>query len=324
MKIIITGGCGFIGHHFVEHVLKNTDWDVVVVDKLSYASYGYDRLRDISVFDDDRVHIVNHDFVNEASVGVLSECAGADYMVHMAAETHVDDSIKDPAPFIMSNVLGTHNAMRMSIALGCKRFLYFSTDEVYGPAPAGVFFKEDSPVNPSNPYAATKLGGGALVNAYVNTYGLPGIISRTMNVFGERQHPQKFIPMCIRRIRDGEKVLLHANEDLSVVGSRVYLHARNASAAVLHLLEHGVLGEVYNIVGDEEVDNLELAQLIAHAMDKPLDYELVDWHSSRPGHDLRYAMDGSKLKATGFDYEKSFARSLRKVVDWTMGHQKWL
>ena len=324
MKVIVSGGCGFIAHHTIEHILKNTDWSVICCDKLSYASFGYDRLRDISVFDDSRVHIVNHDFTLPVPAGTLKELEGARYFIHMAAETHVDNSIDDPFPFICSNVIGTHHALEASRQLGVERFIYFSTDEVYGPAPQGVFFTEDDKLNPSNPYAATKLGGWALVNAYGNTYGDPVITTRTMNVFGERQHPEKFIPMVIRKVRDGETVTIHADSTCRVPGSRVYLHARNASAAVLYILEYGDIGEIYNVVGDEEVDNLTLGLMIAGFVGKELNYELVDWHSSRPGHDLRYAMDGSKLAMLGFFYEKDLAQSLEKTVKWTLDNERWL
>jgi dTDP-glucose 4,6-dehydratase len=205
-KVIVTGGCGFVGHHMVEHILKNTDWEVYVVDKLSYSSFGYDRLRDISVYDDARVHTINHDFVEPVSAGILKELDGAKYFIHMAAESHVDNSIDDPVPFIRSNVLGTHYALEAARSLQVEKFIYFSTDEVFGPAPKGVAYKEWDRYRSSNPYAATKAGGEELAIAYENTYGIPVIVTHTMNIFGERQHPEKFIPLAIRKILSGEEL----------------------------------------------------------------------------------------------------------------------
>jgi len=323
-KVLISGGAGFFGHHLVEHLLKNTPWDVVVVDKLNYASFGYDRLRDIKVYDSERVHTVNHDFTLPPSQGLIRECLECDYFVHLAAETHVDNSIKDPYPFILSNTLGTYHAYLLASLIGVEKFIYFSTDEEYGPAPEGVFFKEDSPLNPSNPYAASKAGGWALINSFINTYDFPALISRSMNLFGERQHPEKFIPMVIKKILGDETITIHADSTLTAPGSRVYLHCRNASAAVLYLLRHGETGEIYNVVGDKEIDNLQMAQMIASIIGKPLKYSLVDFHSSRPGHDLRYAMDGTKLAELGFRYKKDLEESLEKMVEWTLENPEWL
>ena len=323
-KVIISGGCGFIGHHTVEHILKNTDWEITIVDKLNYASFGYDRLRDISVFDDSRVSIVGHDFAEEVPSGVLRELEGANYFIHMAAETHVDNSITNPLPFIRSNVLGTHHAAEASIKLGVHRFIYFSTDEVFGPAPQGIEYKEWDRYKSSNPYAASKAGGEEIVVAYHNTYGLPAITTHTMNVFGERQHPEKFIPMVIRKILAREEVTIHSNSDGTVAATRFWLHARNAADAVLFLLENGEPGDKYNIVGEVEMDVLTLAKAIAEILDKPLKYKMLDFHSTRPGHDMRYALDGGKLARTGYHYPKSFIDSLYQTVRWSVENPQWL
>ena len=187
MKILITGGCGFIGHHIVEHILKNTDWDIVILDKLSYASSGFDRLRDIKVFDDKRVSVLTKDFSHPLEEGFIREIGNIDYILHLGAETHVDKSIENPEPFVVSNVLGTMRMLDFArTQKNLKKFLYFSTDEVFGPAPEGVFYKEWDRYNSSNPYAAAKAGGEELALAYANTYKVPVIITHTMNVFGER------------------------------------------------------------------------------------------------------------------------------------------
>lgn len=323
-KVIVTGGCGFVGHHMVEHILKETDWEVCIVDKLSYSSFGYDRIRDISVFDDSRIHIVNHDFFMEIPSGVFRELSGAKYFVHMAAETHVDNSIDDPLPFIRSNVFGTHNALKSAERLGVEKFIYFSTDEVFGPAPPGVAYKEWDRYHSSNPYAATKAAGEELSLAYHNTYGTPVIITHTMNIFGERQHPEKFIPLVVRAVLRGDEITIHGNADGTQAAQRFWLHARNSADATLFLLQNGEVGEKYNIVGEVEMDVLTLAKEIAAIIGKPLNYKMVDFHSTRPGHDMRYALDGSKLESMGYYYPKSFHQSLIKTIEWAMENPKWL
>lgn len=324
-RILVTGGCGFIGHHFIEHLIKNTDWDVVVLDKLTYASAGLDRLRDIQVFDNKRVSILTTDFTQPIPTGVISEIGKVNYIVHMGAETHVDNSIVDPTPFVISNVVGTMHMLNLARELpDLERMVYFSTDEVFGPAPEGVAYKEWDRYDSSNPYAATKAGGEELCLAYANTYKVPVMITHTMNVFGERQHPEKYIPMVIRRTLEGEKVTIHANPEKTKAGSRFYIHARNVAHAVLFLLDKGEVRDKYNIVGEREVDNLELAQLIAKTVGKPLKYELVDFHSSRPGHDLRYALDGGKMADLGWSPAKTFEDSLEKCVRWVLERKEWM
>jgi len=324
MKILITGGCGFVGHHVVEHFLKNTDWEIVVLDKLNYASAGFDRLRDIAVFDEKRIKVFTVDFVQPISVGLSKEIGSVDYLLHLGAETHVDRSIANPEPFVMTNIVGTMRMLDFARTLdNLKWFVYFSTDEVFGPAETGVYYKEWDRYDSRNPYAATKAGGEELSLAYANTYHLPLFITHSMNIFGERQHPEKYIPSCIKKIRDGEKVLVHSHRLKPLPGSRHWIHARNVASALLFLLTKATQRDKYNIVGEEH-DNLEIAQMIAHILNKPLKYELVDFHSSRPGHDLRYSLDGSKLLSMGFRPNISFQDSFKKTVLWSLNNPQWL
>jgi len=323
LRILITGGAGFIGSHFVDHFLKNTDVEIVVLDKLTYAS-TWDRLRDIGAYQNKRVTCLSTDFTNPVPVGVVSELGKIDYLLHMGAETHVDRSIEDPEVFVRANVIGTLNMLQLARNLDLKMFYYFSTDEVFGPAPEGVAYKEDDAHSPGNPYAASKSGGEMLCQSFANTYKIPLVITRTMNVFGERQHPEKFIPMLIRRINAGQKVTIHANKDKTKAGSRFYIHARNVAAAFSFIVNKGELGKSYHIVGEKEIDNLIMAQTIAKILGKPLHYDLVDFHSSRPGHDLRYALDGSRLANMGWKLPRSFEQSLEKTVHWFMDNRLWL
>ena len=325
IKIMITGSNGFLGSHCVEHWLRKTDWEIYALDKLTYAASGFDRIRDINAFDDKRVRFFTTDLTSEISEGLIKECQDADYIIHLAAETHVDNSITNPRPFVMSNVVGTLNILEF--ARECKNlkaFVYFSTDEVFGPAPKGTNYKEWDRYNSTNPYSATKAGAEELCLSYMNTYSLPGFITHTMNLFGERQHPEKFIPLCIRKILAGEKIFIHGSADKTQSGSRFYIHARNVAATVHFLLENFVQRDKYNIVGEKELTNLELAQMIADILGKPLNYEIVDFHSSRPGHDLRYALDGSKLKEMGYNIPVTIDQALKKTVEWTLAHDRWL
>ena len=321
MRVLITGGCGFIGHHFVEHFIKATDWDIVVLDKLNYSG-SFDRLRDISCMPHPRVQVFTHDLELPVPHNLIKELGKIDCIFHLAAETHVDRSISDPRPFVVSNVIGTMNILDVAKAIGAV-FYYFSTDEVFGPAPDGVEFKEDDVLSPKNPYAASKAGGEMLVTAYANTYGLPCLITRCMNVFGERQHPEKFIPRIIRACMTGEKLLIHADCTRTRPGSRFWIHARNVADAYRWLVQSG-MPDVYHIVGEREIDNLSMAQMIASEIGKELYFELVDFHSSRPGHDLRYAMADTKLRPGGWQCPVPFEDSLKRTVEWTLKSKQWL
>lgn len=326
MKIIITGGCGFIGHHFVEHIFKNTDWEIIIFDKLSYASNGFERLRDTDTLYKSRVKIFTNDLINSLPEGIIKEIGSdVDYIVHMAAETHVDNSIQNPKLFIDNNIYSTLNMLEYAKKLpNLKTFFYFSTDEVFGPALGDTLFKEWDRHKPTNPYSASKSAAEQICISYENTYKIPLMIVNVMNAFGERQHVEKFIPLCIKKLINNEKIYIHSYPDKKTSGTRFYIHARNIAEAVLFLIKNGTVGEKYNISGEKEVSNLEMAQMIAKFMDKELDYELIDFHSSRPGHDLRYGLDGSKLFEMGFNLPINFEESLKKTVEWTLENKKWL
>lgn len=324
-RILCTGACGFIGHHVVEHLIKNTDFDIVILDALTYASKGFNRLRDINCFNKERIHLVTANFNLPINEGVAQEIGAVDYIIHMGAQTHVDNSIANPEPFVMSNVVGTFRVLEFARTIkNLKKMIYFSTDEVFGPAPEGVAYKEWDRYNSGNPYAATKAGGEELCLAWANTYGLPVFITHTMNVFGERQDKEKFIPKVINAVIRGDVVKIHADKTRTVSGTRMWVHARNVASALLFLLDLGVRGEKYNIVGECEVSNLEMARAISSVLNLELHYEMVDFHSSRPGHDLRYALDGTKLKDMGFEFSKDFTSSLEKTIQWYIDNPKWL
>ncbi len=327
-KILITGGNGFFGHHFCEHILKNTDWDIDIIDRLSYASSGYDRLKEVSCYDDKRIRHFSHDFTLPITEGLLQELKDVNYIAHLGAETHVDNSITNPEIFIRSNVIGTMNMLQFARQCSnLEKFFYMGTDEVFGPAPVETVpngYKEWDRYNSTNPYSAAKAGGEELCLAWANCYGVPIVIGHTMNLFGERQHQEKFIPKCIRKILDGEEITIHADPDLVTSGSRFWIHCRNAAEAVLFLLNNGQLRDKYNIVGEKEVSNLDMALFIGKILGKEVKYKMVDFHSSRPGHDTRYGLCGDKLINMGHNYPKTFEESLIKTINWTLENPKWL
>jgi len=326
--ILVTGGCGFIGHHFVEHIINNTEWNIIVIDKLTYASMGFKRF-DEKIFKDaifnERLKIITWDLSHEFSVGLIKELGNVNIIVHMAAETHVDNSIKNPVPFVKNNIMSTLNLLEYSRTLKeLEIFFYFSTDEVYGPALGDKLYKEDERHNPTNPYSASKSGAEQLCVSYHNTYKIPIIRINVMNAFGEKQHVEKFIPKVIKKVLNEEVVQIHSYPDKKKSGTRFYIHARNIAAGVLFLLNNGTIGESYNLTGEREVSNLEMAQIISTVINKELKYEMVDFHSDRPGHDLRYGLDGNKLFNMGFKLPVNFEESIKKTVDWTLKNQKWL
>lgn len=332
--ILITGGCGFIGHHLCEAVIKNTNWNIKIIDKLSYASAGFNRLKDINVYDDSRINIFTHDVTKPITECLVEEIGDIDYISHLSAYTHVDNSITNPRQAVLDNVLGTMEMLEFARLYqpNLKLFNYFSTDEIFGPAPEGIAYKEWDRLNPTNPYSAGKAGGDAIALAYANTYGIPVYITNTMNAYGERQHPEKYIPKIINCVLNEQKLTIHSDPTMTKAGSRFYIHCRNIADAVLFLIDKSEtqtnykLRDKFNIVGEKEIDNLELAQLIASIIDKPLKYEMVDFHGSRPGHDLRYALDGTKMKELGWEPPKSFEESLEKTVRWYLepNNKKWL
>jgi len=335
--ILITGGAGFIAHHLVDKVLAETDWRIVTLDRLDYSG-NLNRLNEVVMshpeIERKRVRVVHHDLKAELNPQIRSMIGKVDVIAHLAAGSHVDRSIDYPMEFVLDNVVGTANLMDYARQLdSLDLFAYFSTDEVFGPAPEGVKYKENDRYNSTNPYSATKAGAEELVVAYENTYKLPAIITHTMNVFGERQHPEKYIPLCIKRVRDNEKISIHSNPEKTKAGSRHYIHAKDVADALLFLYKQdlsklendygGAKCQKFNIVGATEMDNLQLAQYIADVQGKPLNYEMVDFHSSRPGHDLRYALDGTKMKDMGWEPEPVYTR-LEETVKWTLGNDRWL
>jgi len=324
-RVLVSGSCGFIGSHLVEHAARCTTWEIVCIDKLNYAAKGWSRLKDSGVYYNPRLTCLTWDLECPLSDGMKREIGDIDIIIHMAAETHVDNSITDPVMCIRNNIMSTVNLLEFARTLpNLKKFQMFSTDEIYGSAPPDVNYKEDDRHFPTNPYSASKAASEDICIAYYNTYNVPVFITNLMNVFGERQHVEKFIPLVIKKLLHDEVVDIHVDADGKTPGSRFYIHARNVAAAVLFLLDKASVGERYNIVGEREVDNLTLLKMIAGYMGKEPRYNLVKFAENRPGHDIRYALDGSKLFAMGWKLPVDFEHSLEKTVKWTLQHPEWL
>ncbi len=323
MRILLTGATGFIGHYILENIL-NTEptWDVVCLERLSYSG-NLNRIRDFNL---SRVKVLCHDL--RCSIGdVLAHQLGQfDYIVHVAANSHVDRSIEDPLNFVMDNVVGTCNILNFARRQqNLKKFVYFSTDEVYGPAESGQVFSEYDRYNSTNPYSASKAGGEELAVAFRNTYGIPVVVTHAMNVFGIRQHPEKFVPKCIRKIINNETLHIHGNADMKESGSRHYIHGKDVADAVRFILDiddsRDTICPKYNISSDEEISNLEMARLISNELGKELKYSIF---SDRPGCDFRYSISGEKLRRLGWSPKISVKTSLREVIQWTLMHTEWI
>jgi dTDP-glucose 4,6-dehydratase len=328
MKALITGGAGFIASHFIDHVLTNTNWDLVVLDKFTYASNGLLRLKEIGAYDNPRVKLHVHDCSKPMGRCLEKEIGHVDYLLHMAAGTHVDNSIACPRDFVEANIFGTLEMLEYARRIPyLSKFVYFSTDEVFGPAAVDQRFKEWDRYNSCNPYSATKAGGEELALAWANTYNVPVMITHTMNVIGERQHPEKFVPRLVRNILAGKKVLIHTDPKTGVPGSRNYLHCRDVSSAVQFLLEARTLNrDKYNIAGNEEVSNLVVAQEVAHILGRELIYEEVNPTNVRPGFDVRYGLCGEKVESLGWKPAHKFEYNIRSVVEWMVRpeNRHWL
>ena len=339
MRVLITGLCGFIGHHVAEHLLTHTDWELIGLDRIDATSTLH-RLKSIPDWEKlaPRVRFVWHDLRAPINDFVDKQIGDVDVLIHMAASTHVDRSITDPLMFVQDNVVGTAHLLdwwrrRQARENGLSRrqhpgvMVHFSTDEVFGPAEGDYFFKEWDRYKSASPYSATKAGAEELCCAFSNTYKLRIAVVRVMNVIGERQHPEKFVPNTLAKLLRGDEILIHANQDCSTIGTRYYLHASNVARALHWLInrrDSWPLFDKWNLSGEREVSNLEMAQLLAKYADKPLRHRLVDSDQLRPGHDLRYAIDGTKLRQAGFTYPLNFEQSLERIAKWTLAHPEWL
>ena len=328
-RILLTGIGGFMASHTTEHLLANTDWEIVGIE--SWRHKG-DSLR---VIRDPRVKVFTADCGAPISYRLAAQIGQIDYIINMASDSDVGRSIDEPALFVENNFrIALHMLEFARTQKHLEKYIQISTDEVFGAALEGHKHTEWEHHLPSNPYSASKSAQEQLSIAYWRCYGVPLILTNTMNIFGEKQDPEKYLPMLIIKINNGEEVTIHGSE--KYIGKRHYLHARNQADAIMFMLKNvdvikyedtmntTIRPERFNIVGDVEWDNLELAQMVAEVLGKPLKYKLVDFHSARHGHDRRYALDGTKLKEKGWVAPVKPYDSLKKTIEWTLAHPEWL
>ena len=332
-RLLITGGAGFIAHHVLYYFLKNTDFDIVSLDRLDFSG-NLDRidqiLVDCSNEEKSRVSIVYHDLKAELNDYVKEKLGNINFIFHMAASSHVTRSIKYPLEFIHDNVLGTANILEYSRTLKyLERFIYFSTDEVFGSSINNISFSEWDRFNSGNPYSASKAAAEEICIAYENTYKLPIYITHTMNVFGERQSDEKYIPMTIKKILNNESINIHFDSKTGEIGSRTYLYAKDVAECLLFIMNlrepipfpknhYGGKCHKFNIVSSDLMNNLEMAELIANSLSKKLQYKLVDANIERPGHDFKYLISGDYLKSLGWIKKTPIEMGISKVTNYIL------
>jgi dTDP-glucose 4,6-dehydratase len=314
MRLLVTGGAGFIGSNFVHHVIRTTEHSVTVLDALTYAG----NRASLAGLPSDRFGLVAGDITDAGLVDVLT--ADHDAVVHFAAESHNDNSLHDPRPFLDTNVIGTYTLIEAARRHG-TRFHHISTDEVYGDLELDDpnRFTESTPYNPSSPYSSTKAGSDLLVRAWVRSFGLQATISNCSNNYGPFQHVEKFIPRQITNVLVGERPKLYG----AGLNVRDWIHADDHSSAILAILERGRIGETYLVGADGEKDNKSVVELILTLLGQPAD--AYDHVVDRPGHDLRYAIDSTKLRSElGWTPQYSdFESGLAATIDWYREHEEW-
>lgn len=340
-RVILTGVGGFIGSHCLEYFLKNTDWHIIGIDSFRHKG---DPSRFYHVDFENRVSIFNHDLtipitdplynqITNLKVGTDGNLKRSkiNYIINMASDSAVERSTDNPVQCLRNNYDLAINMLELARKIKPEKFLQISTDEVYGEAP------EESPghhewdvILPSNPYAASKAAQEAVAIAYWRSYNVPVIITNTMNIIGERQDPEKFLPKLIQKISLGEEMPIYADSP-DKIGKRIYLDVKNKADALIKILKMPVSlysqgskrPDRWNICGDVELSNLEFAKIIANLMKKELKYKLIPSESARPGYDRRYALDGSKLKRIGWNPPFTFGQTLERIVDWALSNPHW-
>lgn len=335
-RIFLTGASGFVGSHVLRHVMVNTDWEVVAPVTFTHRGKS-DRIASALETNPDwhkRVTVIMLDLTAPVDEPTITRIGHIDEIWNVASDSHVDRSIEEPGPFIQNNVALMTNVLDYARRIRPSLILQMSTDEVYGPAPAGYAHQEWDTIMPSNPYSGSKAAQEAICFSYWRTYDLPIVITNTMNIIGEMQDPEKFVPMTIQRLLAGTPMTVHVSPE-GISGSRFYLHARNLADAWLAISNGQFAPQLYtngyteptryHIVGEKEVSNIEMVYQIADILGVPPRMTKVNFHESRPGHDLRYALDGSKIADTlGWKAPISYEKSLRRAVEWTVKHPEWL
>lgn len=334
-RVFLTGASGFVGSHVLRHIMVNTDWEIICPVTFTHQGKN-DRIASALEGNEDwqrRTTVMMMDLTAPIDYPTVDRIGRVDEIWNIASHSHVDTSIQTPGPFIQNNVSLITNVLDFARIAKPELILQMSTDEVYGPAPVGYNHVEWDTLLPSNPYSASKAAQESICYSYWRTYDLPIVITNTMNIIGEMQDPEKFVPMAIKNLLSDKAVPVHTDRS-GVAGSRYYLHARNLADAWMTISNNQVPAtyrdgfprpDRYHIVGEREVQNDEMVELIAEILGVTPTIKRVDFHSSRPGHDLRYALDGQKIeRELDWHHPIAFEDSLRKTVKWTQEHPEWL
>jgi dTDP-glucose 4,6-dehydratase len=312
LRLLVTGGCGFIGSNFILHMMdKYPDYKLINLDKLTYAG-NLENLKDIEA--DPNYSFVRGDICDPHLVNKVMK--NVDCVVHFAAESHVDRSIEDGSVFVKTNVLGTHTLLQSAMEYKIKKFVHISTDEVYGSIKSGSF-KETDILTPSSPYSSSKAGSDLLAQSYYITYGLPFIITRWTNNFGPYQYPEKLIPLFATNLLENKKVPVYGTG----TNVRDWIYVLDHCKAVDFVLHSGVEGEIYNVGGGNEKTNIEITHKILEILGN--DESMIEYVKDRPGHDFRYSLNCSKLKELGWEPEYSFEEALEATIKWYTEYKWW-
>ena len=314
MNLLITGGLGFIGSNFIRMMLnEHPDIRISNLDAVTYAGNPAN-LKDVE--DNPRYSFIRGDICDQALVFSLLNKYDIDTIVHFAAESHVDRSIKDSSVFVRTNVLGTHVLLEGALKSGIERFIHISTDEVYGSKPVGSFCETEN-LSPSSPYSASKAGSDLLALSYHKTHGLPVIVTRCTNNFGPYQYPEKLIPLFTTNLIEGKKVPVYGTGK----NVRDWIYVLDHNRAVDFVLQHGSFGEIYNISSGCEKNNLEITAIILTILG--MDESMIEYVPDRSGHDWRYSLDSSKLRSLGWQTEYDFETAMRETVNWYRNNEWW-
>ena len=314
MKLLITGGAGFIGSNFIHHILgKYPNYQIVNIDKLTYCG-NLENLEKVE--DHEKYKFIKCDICDKEKIDEIFQEEKPDFVINFAAETHVDRSILDPDAFVKTNFLGTHILLEATKKYGIERFLHISTDETYGSIDNGKF-KEDDVLLPNSPYSASKASADLLARSYFKTFSLPVVITRSSNNYGPYQFPEKVIPLFISNILEGKKVPLYGTG----MNIRDWIYVQDNCEGLDTVLHNGEDGEIYNIGGGNEKTNLELTQIILDELDK--DDSHIEYVDDRLGHDLRYALDIEKVSKIGWQPKHTFEDAIKKTINWYLENKNW-